>query len=292
MRRSPGELAADLFIRLLTAVLVCATLYPFLYILSMSISDPWHVTRGDVWLLPMGFSLESYRTVLSQPAVWTSYANTAFYAAAGTAVNVILTMLGAYVLSRKAFFLRRAASLAIVFTMFFSGGLIPLFILIKRLGLYNTRWAIVLEPTTAGLAWFIMVGITFLQTIPESLNESARLDGANDLWILVRVVIPLSLPLIATLVLFYAVSYWNGYFPALVFLADERLKPLQVFLVRILVQADYRLMEGITDNYERTRVFVQLKYVVIMASVLPIALAYPFLQKYFVKGVMIGAIKE
>jgi putative aldouronate transport system permease protein len=256
----------------------------------MSISDPQSVMRGEVWLLPRGFSVESYRTVLKQPAIWTAYGNTLFYAVAGTALNVAMTFLGSYVLSRPQFFLRRAASLAIVFTMFFSGGLIPLFLLVRKLGIYNTRWAMILP--TAASAYFILIGVTFLRTVPESLHESARLDGANDLTILVRVVIPLSLPLLSTLALFYAVEHWNSYFNALVFLADERLKPLQVFLVRVLVQADYRLMEGITDNYERTRVFSQLKYCVIVVSILPIVLAYPFLQKYFVKGVMIGAIKE
>jgi putative aldouronate transport system permease protein len=289
-KRKPAETAANAAIRFLMILALAATLYPFIYVVSMSISDPQSVMRGEVWLLPRGFSVESYRTVLKQPAIWTAYGNTLFYAVAGTALNVAMTFLGSYVLSRPQFFLRRAASLAIVFTMFFSGGLIPLFLLVRKLGIYNTRWAMILP--TAASAYFILIGVTFLRTVPESLHESARLDGANDLTILVRVVIPLSLPLLSTLALFYAVEHWNSYFNALVFLADERLKPLQVFLVRVLVQADYRLMEGITDNYERTRVFSQLKYCVIVVSILPIVLAYPFLQKYFVKGVMIGAIKE
>jgi putative aldouronate transport system permease protein len=174
--------------------------------------------------------------------------------------------------------------------MFFSGGMIPLFLLIRNIGLYDTRWALILPWAVS--TYYILVAISFFKTIPESIQESARIDGANDIVIFLRIMVPLSAPIIAVLALFYAVSQWNSYFPALIYLSDNRLKPLQVYLYRILVQSDNRLMNEIHDTYERTKISSQLKYVVIMVAILPIITTYPFLQKYFVKGALIGAVKE
>jgi putative aldouronate transport system permease protein len=271
-------------------LVVVVTVYPFLYVLSMSISSPINVLQKKVWLYPVGISFESYGVVLKDPEIWLAYFNTIWYTVVGTSLNVPMTLTAAYVLSRRTFFARKTISLFIIFTMFFSGGMIPLFLLIRNIGLYDTRWALILPWAVS--TYYILVAISFFKTIPESIQESARIDGANDIVIFLRIMVPLSAPIIAVLALFYAVSQWNSYFPALIYLSDNRLKPLQVYLYRILVQSDNRLMNEIHDTYERTKISSQLKYVVIMVAILPIITTYPFLQKYFVKGALIGAVKE
>lgn len=276
---------------LVMCAIIVITVYPFIYVLSVSISEPANVMQGKVWLLPVGFSLESYKLVLKDPEIWTSYYNTIWYTVIGTAINMAMTLLAAYPLSKKKFCLRVPLTFFFLFTMFFSGGLIPLFILVKNLGLYNTRWALVLVPV-GSFVYYMLVTITFLHTIPDSLQESARIDGANDILILLRIVVPLSLPVIAVISLFFAVYYWNSYMPALLYISDTKLKPLQIYLVKIVINNNYKLMEGIQDKLERSSIGSQLKYAVIIFAVLPIVCVYPFLQKYFVKGVMIGAIKE
>jgi putative aldouronate transport system permease protein len=269
---------------------IAVTLYPFVYVLSMSISDPKAVVTGTVWLLPKGFSLQSYARVFENPDVWTAYSNTIFYTVAGTALNVCATIMAAYPLSRRTFFLRNWIMVMITITMFFSGGMIPSFLLIKELGLYNTRWALLLPGLTT--AFFIIITRTFLQSIPESLTESAKIDGANDIGILVRIILPLSKPIIAVLSLFYAVGHWNSYVAAMIYLPDPKLQPMSLYLMKILVQNDDSMMEGMVDQMDRALFSVQLKYAIIIVSILPILLVYPFLQKYFVKGVMIGSLKE
>jgi putative aldouronate transport system permease protein len=271
-------------------IVMIITLYPFLFVFSMSISDPKYVLDQSVWLFPKGFSVESYKRVFENPDIWTSYYNTIFYTVIGTAFNVMLTIFGAYPLSRKNFFARKQLMIFIVFTMFFSGGLIPLFILIKDLGLYNTRWALIIPGVIS--AFLLIVSRTFFQSIPESLDESAKMDGANDITILFKIIMPLSKPIIAVLALFYAVGHWNSYFPAMIYLPDAKLQPLQLYLVKILIQNQDKLSEGLTDELDRALFTLQLKYSIIIVAVLPILLVYPFLQKYFAKGVMLGSLKE
>jgi len=256
----------------------------------MSISDPFYVMQRKVWLWPIGFSLESYKTVFNDPSIWTSYLNTIWYVVVGTGINLILTLTAAFALSRKIFFARKTITVFITLTMFFSGGLIPDFLLINNLGLYNTRWALVL-PVSKLTTYYILVAITFFNTIPESILESAKIDGANDIRVFLSIMLPLSTPIIVVLVLFHAVSHWNSYFYAMIYLADDHLKPLQLYLYRILVKNNYKLMDGIRDNYRRTMISAQLRHTVIMVASIPIICTYPFLQKYFIKGVMIGAVK-
>jgi len=271
-------------------VVVAVTLYPFLYVVSMSISDPVYVIQKTIWLLPKGFSLKAYEKVFENPDVWTAYLNTIFYTVAGTAINVVMTMLGAYPLSRKSFFARKQVMIFIVITMFFSGGLIPMFLLVQNLGLYNTRWAILLPGAVS--AFLIIVTRTFFQSIPEHLHESAKLDGAGEFSILWRIVAPLSMPIIAVLTLFYAVGQWNSFFPALLYLPDVRLQPLSLYLIKVLIQNSTTMMEDMASQSDRSMYVVQLKYSLIIVAILPILAVYPFLQKYFVKGVMIGSLKE
>lgn len=289
-KRYRSNPVSDLLIYLMMIFVIVITLYPFVYVLSMSISDPKNVLADTIWLFPQGFSLESYKKVFENEEIWTAYSNTIFYTVAGTALNIVFTMLAAYPLSRKTFFARNGIMIFIVITMFFGGGLIPSFLLIKELGLYNTRWAVLLPGLTS--AFYIIITRTFFQSIPDSLTESAKIDGANDIGILLRIIIPLSKPILAVLSLFYAVGHWNSYVSAMIYLPDPKLQPMSLYLMKILVQNNDSMLEGMTDQIDRALFAAQLKYAIIIVTILPILLIYPFLQRFFVKGVMIGSLKE
>jgi putative aldouronate transport system permease protein len=270
-------------------VLSLACLYPFLYVLSMSISAPYEVLNKTIILLPKGFSLESYKLLLHNRSIWQAYYNTLWYTVVGTGVSILLSVLIAYPLSRSSFFMRKPIMFFVTVTMFFGGGMIPLFILVSQIHLYNTRWAIVLPAAIS--TWNVIIARTFFQSIPESLSESARIDGANDLRILASVVLPLSMPILAVLTLFYAVGQWNSYFPALLFLPSPDLHPMQLFLMRVLIQMRQELATALQIGINRAVQAEQLKFSAIIVTVLPILCVYPLLQKYFVKGVMLGALK-
>ena len=267
------------------------TLYPFVYVLSMSISDPVAVVRREVFLLPKGFSLAAYRTVLNDPIVLRSYYNTIWYTGVGTALNLVFTVMAAYPLSKRNFSARRVLMFLFVFTMFFSGGLIPLFVLVAKLGLYGTRWSIVLPTVIA--TFNLIICRTFFQTLPEDLFECARIEGAGEWRIVHKIVLPLSKPIIAVLVLFYGVTHWNSFFWALLFLPTADLHPIQIYLRRVLIQASPEAVQQFETGEagEGVMAMVQIKFAVMIVAVLPILLLYPFLQKYFVKGMLIGALK-
>ena len=290
VRKNTTEKSFDVLILFFMLFVIAITLYPFVYVTSMSISDPRNVINNSVWLWPKGFSLEAYKRVFDNPDVWRSYYNTLFYTVVGTAVNVVMTILGAYPLARRTFFLRNQIMVFIVITMFFNGGLIPMFLLIKNIGLYDTRWALIL-PAAVG-AYFIIIARTFLQSLPESLIESAKIDGANDIYILYKIILPLSKPIIAVLSLFYAVGHWNSYFSAMLYLSDSSLHPMSLYLVKILIQDSDAMVKGMAQDINRTMYSIQIKYALIIVTVLPILFVYPFLQRYFVKGVLIGSLKE
>ena len=276
-----------------------AVLYPLVFILSSSFSDPYAVLAGEVWLFPVRPTLEGYRAVLAYSDVWMGYGNTIFYAVVGTTVNVILTMMVAYPLSRKDFVGRNPLMFLFTFTMFFSGGLIPLYLLVRSLGILNTRAAMIM-PTAIGV-WNVIITRTFLQvTIPAELYDSARIDGASNTRILLSVVVPLSGPIIAVISLFYAVGHWNSFFPALIYLRSRSLLPLQMILREILIMFQPRMLDEVMQSMDEAqleamtrREFLQalLQYALIVIATLPVLIVYPFVQKYFVRGVMIGAIK-
>lgn len=288
-RMSPGERAGKIVLALVLIFLGLVALYPFLYVFSMSFSAPEHVLKRDVFFFPKGLGLDGFKLVGANKNLWPAYGNTLFYTFTGTLINLFVTVLISYALSRQYFVLRRPLSLMITFTMFFSGGIIPFFLVISNLGLYNTRWAVLLP--FAASAWNIIIARSFYEQIPESLVESARIDGANDLQILWQVVLPLSGPILSVLTLFYAVGHWNSYFWPLVLLNDVKLQPLQIYLYKILVQLKQDVMGGVHIGISRTVATEQFKYASIIVSILPIIVVYPFIQKYFTKGVMIGAIK-
>lgn len=289
IRRAPGAVLGDVLIYGVGILAVIVTLVPFLHVIAMSMSDPLLVARQEVFLLPKQIQWDAYRLVLENKVFWSNYGNTIWIVFFGTAVNIALTVALAYALSRREFFLRRTLMILVTFTMFFSGGLIPLFLMVSRLGLYNSRWAVILPYAIS--TYNLIVCRSFFEGIPESLMESARLDGANDLRILFSIVLPLSGAIVAVLVLFYAVGHWNSYFPAMLFISKPALQPVQVYLIRVLIQNSEALAEEGSAGYSRALVVEQLKYAVIIVTILPIVVLYPFLQKYFVQGVMIGAIK-
>jgi putative aldouronate transport system permease protein len=284
--------------RIIEGVIACillviglSTIYPFIYVFSMSISAPEEVVAMRVWLWPRGFSLESYGLLFDNSNLWRGYYNTIWYTFVGTAINIFVTVTFAYPLSRRDFFARNFFMVLLAITMFFSGGLIPDFLLIQKLGLYNTRWAIVLPAALS--AWTaIMTRVYFQTTIPDGLTEAAKIDGCNDAGILFRVVMPLSLPIVSVISLYSAVGFWNSYFSALIYLPDAKLQPLQVYLMKVLIQNSPDMNAQFDDSVKRDMFATQLKYAIIMVSIIPIICSYPLLQKYFVKGAVVGAIKE
>ena len=284
-----GEKAFDAANTVLMLVVAAITLYPFLYVLSSSVSNETAVIQNKVWLFPVGFSSKAYKGVIAYPGLLRAYGMTVFYALFGTAINMVLTICAAYPLSRKRFHGRKMFSMLIVFTMLFSGGLIPFYLTVKMLGFYNSLWALVI-PTAISTYNMIIMRTSFM-AIPRSLEEAATIDGADQLTIFVHVVLPLSKAIIAVMILYYGVGAWNGWFYAMVFLADRGKFPLQLVLREILIQNDTDSMTmGVSVN-DGFNVAESVKYAVIVVATAPILCIYPFLQKYFVKGVMIGALK-
>lgn len=276
---------------LFMTVLMAMTLYPFLYVLFASFSDPARVAaEGGILLYPVGFTLDGYELVFRNPNIWNGFKNTFLYVLTGTAFSLGSTALGAYTLSRKGLLWNKALMIMVVITMFFSGGLIPLFLVVKSLGMVNTMWAVILPNAIS--AYNLIVMRTFFQNIPNELIESAKIDGAHDLTVFARVVLPLSWAVVAVIGLFYAVSEWNSWFNASIFLRERALYPLQLYLREILVQN--KLDFSMISNEEMDGIMAKqlIKYAVIIVSTVPILLVYPFLQKYFVKGVLIGSLKE
>ncbi|MGG4095240.1 carbohydrate ABC transporter permease [Paenibacillus lautus] len=289
--KSISEVLFDSANVILLCLLSIVTLYPFLYVLFASISTPAEfVQHRGILLWPKGFSLDSYRMVFENPNIIRSYMNTIFYVVVGTTLNILMTALGAYGLSRKNVMWKSTIMMLIVMTMFFDGGLIPKYLLVKNMGLIDTYWALIIP--SAMTTWNLIIMRTAFQGVPEALEESARIDGASDWTILFRIIIPLSLPVIAVMVLFYGVWHWNKWFDALIYLRDRDLFPLQLILREILIQNDTSSMMTSVGGGDRMPVGETIKYATIMVATLPILFLYPFLQKYFVKGVMIGAIKE
>lgn len=275
----------------LTLILVLVA-YPCIYVISCSFSDSYAVVSGQVWLWPVNPTLKGYITTLKDPTLIRGFLNALYITVVGTAINIVVTLLMAYPLSRKNFYGRNVVTALITVTMFFGGGLVPTFLLINQLGLYNTFWALML-PGAVGVTNVIIARTYFQSSIPEELYEAGQLDGCDDFHYLLKVVIPLSAPVIAVLVMYYAVGHWNAYFNAMIYLKDKEKFPLQVVLRSILVKntmTDDMMMDA--EAFQRTQGLAELlKYSTIVVSSLPMMILYPFIQKHFVKGVMIGAIK-
>jgi len=279
-------------VNILFMIAIClVTLYPFVYVGFASVSDPGMLAqhRGLLWK-PYGFSLNAYQSVFANPNVLSGYRNTLFYVVAGTALNLIMTALGAYFLSRRNVLFKNAIMFMIVVTMFFQGGLIPTFLLVSNLGLVDTPWAMIIPGAIN--TWNLIVMRTSFQAVPVSLEESAKIDGASEWTIMWRIVLPLSLPVIAVMILFYAVGHWNAWFNAMIYLRNRDLYPLQLILREILITNSIDNMTTDASGVDKMPIGETIKYATIIVATLPILVLYPFLQKYFVKGVMIGALKE
>lgn len=276
-------------------LLVCITLYPMLYVLFASLSDPVELGRVTGPLLkPAGFTLRGYEAVLKSENIWLGFRNTLFYVAVGTVFSMVITILGAYPLSRKNVMLKRPLMLFIIFTMFFSGGMVPTFLVVQKLGITNTVWAMIVPGMLS--VYNMIVLRTSFESVPESLYESAALDGAGHITMLTKITIPLSKAALATITLFYAVGKWGEWYNALVYLQKRRdLYPLQMFLRELLVkQQDMDALMSTTVGVAVDSLLLQevIKYATIIVTTIPILIVYPFLQKYFVKGVLIGSVKE
>ena len=276
---------------LITALFMLAVLYPLVYILSASFSSADAITSGRMWLYPVDFSLVGYRYILKYDAIWLGYRNTLFYTFAGTLINVAMTMTCAYGLSRRGMRGRRFFTMLFTFTMIFSGGMIPNYLLMKNLKILNTVWCMLLPGAIS--AYNLIVAKTFIEnSIPGDLLEAARIDGCSDVRFFFSIVLPLSKAILAVLLLMYAAAHWNAYFNAVLYLTDKKLYPLQIFLWQILVQSNMSADMLDPEAMAQMQTLQQiLKYAVIVVSTAPMLCLYPFVQKYFRQGVMIGSIK-
>lgn len=286
-----SDLAFDIIVNAIGVVIVLIVLVPLIFVIAASFSDPDLVIRGEVLLWPKGFTTEAYTMVFENEDIWRGFVNSCFYTVAGTAISVVLTILAAYPLSRKNFQGRNIFMMLILFTMYFNGGMIPTYLLVRNLGMYNTVWALLIPAALS--TYNLIVAKTFFESsIPTELYEAGTLDGCNNMQMLLRIVLPLSKAILAVLVLYYAVDIWNAYFDALIYIRDEDMHPLQIVLRNILLLGQTEQM-GTNDAgmAEKIKMAEAVKYSAIVVSSIPMLLIYPFVQKYFVKGVMIGAVK-
>ncbi|AEE95403.1 carbohydrate ABC transporter permease [Mahella australiensis] len=295
-KKTFGDRIFDVLNYTLLILITIACLYPVLYVLFASVSDPIKLQSYRAPLYkPLGFTLEGYKIVLNNPDIIRGYANTIFYVVTGVAVNMIFTILGAYVISRKNLYWKKAIMLMITITMFFGGGLIPWFLTVKGLGMYDS-WTALVFPFAIN-TWNMIIMRTGFEGVPGELEEAARIDGANDFYILTRVVVPLSKAVCAVILLYYVVGAWNSWFPAMIFLSDRSKYPLQLILREILITSDAsQMQQGISlttsGQFGETSAYKELvKYTTIVIATVPIMCFYPFIQKYFVKGVLIGSLK-
>lgn len=290
IKASLGERVFDICNSIIMVLMITLTLYPMLYILFSSLSNGNRlVSFNGILLWPQGFSLAAYKAVLNNPVILTGFKNTLFILAVGLVINMTLTALGAYFLSREGVMLQKPIMFFIVFTMFFQGGLVPFYLIVKSYGLLDSLWALILP--TAVSTFNLIIMRTYFMAIPKELEESAFLDGAGHFTILFRIFIPLSMPVVAVLILYYGVGHWNSWFNAMLFLRDQSLFPIQLVVRNIILENDNASMLGTTTLLHSRDVTETLKYAAIIVSTAPILLLYPFLQKYFVKGVMVGALK-
>jgi putative aldouronate transport system permease protein len=281
-----------LFVLIVTIIIV----YPLIFVISASISDPKAINAGKVWLWPVDITFRGYKLIFDNPDIWMGYKNTIIYTVVGTLLHLLVLLPCAYALSRKELSGKKIIMWFILFTMLFNGGLIPTYLIVKSLGMLNTMWALVI-PGVVG-AWSILVARAFFQqSIPDQLVEASKIDGATDFQIFLKIVLPLSMPIIAVMALFHAVGLWNQYFSALIYLTDDKLYPLQLILRQILVfnelGTDITTNAGSAGSYAAKVATAEIvKYGVIIVSSLPLLIVYPFLQRFFVKGVLIGSVKE
>jgi putative aldouronate transport system permease protein len=287
-----GERIFNVINILFMLVISVVTIYPMLYVIFASLSEPADfMAHTGLLLHPLGkFQLDSYLAVLGNPNIASGYMNTLFILVVGVMLNILMTSIGAYFLSRKNVLFRNVVMFLIVFTMVFSGGLIPFYFTVKGLGLYNSLFALIFPVAINTFNLIIMR--TAFQAVPDSIEESAKIDGAGHFTILFKIIIPLSMPVIAVMILYYGVHHWNAWFNAMIFLQKRELFPLQLILREILIQNDTLSMTSSAGTGDAAMVSETVKFAVVTVATVPILVLYPFLQKYFVKGALIGSLKE
>ena len=292
IKRSKADLIFDIINYSILTLFMLIILYPLYFVVIASFSNPDAIYEGRVYFIPKEITFEGYKKLFEDASIWIGYANTIKYTLVGTTLNVVLTLTGAYALSRKDLYGRNIFMYMITFTMFFGGGLIPTYLLVKDLKMVDTMWALIIPSAVS--VWNLIIARTFFQTtIPDELREAAEIDGCSDIKFFVKMVLPLSKALIAIQVLFYAVGHWNSFFNALIYIRNNAKYPLQLILRNILIINEISENSVIDQNTisEKQRVADLMKYGAIIISSLPVLILYPFIQKYFVKGVMIGSIK-
>jgi putative aldouronate transport system permease protein len=289
-----GSRIADVVMYVLAGIVVFITLYPMYYVLILSISDPRYAITMEVYTIPKGFNIDSYRLLVSDQKIWRSFGITVMYAVSTTILMLITSFLGAFPLTFKTLVGRKYINTYLLNTRFCSGGLIPSFLLILKLGMYNTPFALIIPACFS--VWNIILVKAFLSTIPETLREAAKIDGANVFQILARIYIPLSTPIMAVIAVYTMVGVWNSWFSALVYLPSLDWQPLQLLLRRMLVLAEAPSQVMSPDQAQQMAAlrlsYAQLKFAMIIFSSLPILFTYPFFQRYFMKGIMLGSLKE
>lgn len=293
IKMSASDHVLDIVVWIISILVIIITIYPLIYVVSMSISDPIRAARGEVSLLPKGFSVLSYQKALKDPVILRYYGNTIWYTVVGTLCGLITTMLAAYPLSRAQFVGRKFFNLLLVITMFFGGGMIPTYIVVvKFLKLYNTRMAMILPSLTS--VFNIFMTRNFIKSLPEELLESAKIDGASEFVIFGKIILPLSKPILSVLAVFFGVGYWNSYFPALLYQGDSSLHPLGMYIRKVVIQNSINSTGDIEiGNTTSAEILssLQLKYTVIVLAVAPLLLLYPIFGRYLKQGLMVGAIK-
>lgn len=286
----PEERLFNAFVYAIAAVIILIVLYPLLFVLSASVSDPALVLNGEMWLIPKGLTFQAYSNIMHNDRIWIGYRNSIVYAVAGTAINIVMTILAAYPLSRPDLPGRKVLMMFITLTLFFGGGLIPTYLLVKELGMINTMWSLIV-PGAISTYNLIVMRTYFQSSIPWELQEAALIDGCSNWRLLRSIILPLSKPILAVMVLFYAVAHWNSFFNALIYIRNEELYPLQLILREILMISQSDAIDGNVGLEDKILLAESIKYAVIIVSSLPVWIMYPFVQRHFVKGVMIGSIK-
>lgn len=289
IKRSKGEKIFAVFNYAYLSLLLIVTLYPCIYVVFASVSDPVQLYNGSKLLLwPRGFNLSGYEYAFTFKQIWVGYRNTIFYTVAGTAVNVLLTIVAAYCLSRRNLWGQNFIIMCMLFTMYFSGGMIPMYMVVKEIHLLDSPLAMIL-PSAINTTNFI-ISLTYFKGMPYELEEAAKIDGASNMKVLFKILAPLAKPVIMVMVLYYSVEHWNDYMNAMLYIFDQNLYPLQSVLREILIQGSglTSVGAGIADD---AAVAETIKYAIIVISTVPILCVYPFIQKHFVKGVMMGAVK-
>ena len=283
-------------------LVLLTTLYPVLHIASVSFSDDVSVMGNRVTFYPVNFNVRAYQLIFSSPMIPNAFKNSVIYTVVGTVVNMLLTTTMAYALSKRRLAFRGLITAAVIVTFFFSGGLIPTFLLVRGLGMYNTIWALAVP--TAIATWNLIILRTFFQTLPQELEDSAVVDGANDITVFWKIMLPISKAAVATITLFYAVSHWNSWFPAVVYFSKAERYPLQVILRQIVIEnqmteallergemAAARAMDEQEQSDQLIASVDRIKFATLFASIVPMLIIYPFIQRYFVRGLMIGSLK-